>query len=148
MPPFTHCAELRLLNEDANREPLAAAVALLFATARRSDAPTEVIEAARQRARDLLSNMDWRDPQSWEDGPSSGPKTLHELAAVTSSEIVAARITNALAARPKLVRPILLACARWSEQVDRQTRQTVGFSRSHREEPTWLSISAIRAAAA
>lgn len=140
--------QLRLLDEDASREPLAATVALLFATARRSDAPTEVIEATRERARDLLSNTDWKDPQLWAGELVGGARTFHELAALTSSDTVAAHITDALAARPELVRPILLACAQWSEQVDRQTWQTVGFTLTYRDEPAWLPISAIRAAAA
>jgi len=139
--------QLRLLDEDANRKPLAAAVALLFATARRDDAPTEVIEAARNRALDLLASTEWEDPRSWADELLGGPRTFNELAALTSVDTVAARITGLLAARPELVRPILIACAQWSEQVDRQTWQTTGFTRRYREEPTWLPVSAIRAAA-
>jgi hypothetical protein len=139
--------QLRLVDEDARREPLAAAVALLFATARRSDAPTEVIEAARRRALDLLGSTDWEDSRNWTDELLGGPRTFNELAALTSGDTVAAPISDALAARPELVRPILIACAQWSEQVDRQTWQTTGFTRRYREEPTWLPVSAIRAAA-
>lgn len=139
--------QLRLLDEDANREPLAAAVALLFATERRNDAPTEVIEAARNRALDLLGRTDWEDPRTWADELLGGPRTFNEIAALTSVDTVAARITSLLAARPELVRPILIACAQWSEQLDRQTWQTTGFTRMYREAPTWLPVSAIRAAA-
>lgn len=140
--------QLRLVDEDANREPLAAAVALLFATARRNDAPTEVIEAARNRALDLLSSSNWEDPRTWADELLGGPRTINELAALTSVDTVAARITSLLAGRPELVRPVLIGCAEWSEQVDRQTWRTTGFTRRYREEPTWLPVSAIRAAAA
>jgi hypothetical protein len=140
--------QLRLLDEDANREPLAAAVALLFATARRSDAPTELVEAARERALGLLSDTNWEDPRTWADEILGGPRTFDEIAALTSSDTVAAHITDALAARPELVGPILVACAQWSEQVDWQTGQTTGFTRRYREEPTWLPVRAIRAAAA
>jgi len=139
--------QLRLLDEDANREPLAAAVALLFATARRSDAPTEVVEAARKWALDLLSKTAWEDPRTWADELLGGPKTFDELAALTSGDTVAAHFADVLAARPELVRPILVACAQWAEQMDRQTWQTTGFTRMYRETPTWLPVSAIRAAA-
>lgn len=138
--------QLRLLDEDASRKPLAAAVALLFATARRSDAPTELVEAARKRALNVLRSTDWEDPRTWADELLGGPRTLDELAALTSGETVAAHITDVLATRPELAGPILVACAQWSEQVDRQTWQTTGFTRKYREAPTWLPVSAIRAA--
>ncbi len=72
--------QLRLLDEDARREPLAAAVALLFATARRSDTPTEVIEAALQTALELLGSTDWKDSRNWTDELLGGPRTFNELA--------------------------------------------------------------------
>lgn len=72
------------------------------------------------------------DPRTWADELLGGPKTFDELAALTSGDTVAAHFADVLVARPELVRPILVACAQWAEQMDRQTWRTTGFTRMYR----------------
>lgn len=142
--------QLELVERDRRRLPICAATALLAATIRTDDSDEQRAHAnaAREELQRLWSDTDWSSEASWADNDINGQSMMYTFAAVTSPEEVRERLANVLYTNPDLLEPLVLSCAGWVEQVDRQTFRPLRFDRVYSQIPPWLPIDAIRTAAA
>jgi hypothetical protein len=139
-----------LAEQDARRRPLSAAVLLLAEAARAAEdrgrpVPQERAEAALTA---LWDSVDWSDPGSWDGDDANGQSVFWAGSRITSPEHVKERLSRALARRPDVVLPLVVACAGWVESRDFDDWRVLGFRRRYRELPAWFPAQAVGAAAA
>ena len=139
-----------LAEQDARRRPLSAAVLLLAEAARTAKdrgrpVPQKQAEAALAA---LWDSIDWSDPASWDGDDANGESVLWAGSRITSPEHVKDRLSQALARRPDVVLPLVLACAGWVESRDLYDWRVFRFRRRFHELSAWFPAQAVIAAAA
>lgn len=136
-----------LVELDRQRLPICAATALLAATVRTDDSDEQHANAAREQLQRLWSDTDWSSAASWAGNDINGQSMIYTFAALTSPEEVSERLAIALHTNPEILEPLLLSCAGWVEQLDRETWRPFQFDRVYSQIPAWLPLDAIRTAA-
>jgi len=137
-----------LIEQDAGRRPLSAAVLLLTETARYAEkrgrsTPQALANAALDK---LWNSIDWADPRSWGDHDKSMPRVLWIGSRLTSPESVKERLSRALERRPTIVLPLIESCASWVDVHDSHDFSPLGHRRRYRELPPWFPAEAAAAA--
>lgn len=140
----TEAQRLELVESDARRLPICAAVALLDETAREPFPKSAVASAADERLRRLWQGVNWASAAAWEGNEVNGQPMMYGFARVTSADDVRHRLADALDRAPALLGVVVGSCAGWSEQLDRRSWALLGFSQTYREMPPWMPVDAIR----
>jgi hypothetical protein len=137
-----------LMEQDAQRRPISAAVVLLEETARVAEkrGRLTVQDQAKAVLAGLWDSIDWSDPDMWDDED----KNLHVApwagSRVTSPEEVKERLSNAVTLRPEIVPDLVKACAGWEERRDSYDWSMRGFQRRYSALPPWFPIESVVAA--
>lgn len=141
---------LELVERDRQQLPICAATALLAAAVRTDDSDGQHAHAnaAREQLQCLSSDTDWSCAASWAGNGINGQSMMYTFAAVTSSDEVRERLAHALHTNPDILGPLVVSCAGWVEQLDRQTYRPFRFDRVYSQIPAWLPLDAIRTASA
>lgn len=144
----TEDEQLDLAEQDRQRLPICAAVALLQEASRRSDEQDAPAVPARENLRRLWSETDWASAASWVGNDVNGQSMMWAFAHATSEAEVHDRLAHALETAPQLLPSLVVSCAGWVEQLDSQTWNFIGFDRTYRDLPPWLPVKVIRTLAA
>ncbi len=132
--------QIDLVESDAKRTPICAAVALLEETARRHDKASVVGSAAAEQLRRVWVDTDWAKECSWIGNEVNGQAMMYAFARATSDKEVRDRLTSALEANPGLLETTVISCAGWVDQLDSGTWEVVDRDRSYRSVPLWFPI--------
>lgn len=137
-----------LMERDAGRRPLSAAVLLLAETARAAEKRGRAIqqEQAEATLAALWGSIDWSDPSSWDDDDANVHAVLWAGSRITSPEEVREQLSHAVTQRPDIVLAIVKSCAEWVEDRDSYDWTFRGIRRRYRELPPWFPTQAVAAA--
>jgi hypothetical protein len=129
-----------LVEQDARRRPLSAAVLLLTEAARTAKGRGRLVPQERAEAAlaALWDSIDWSDPGSWNGDEANSESVFWAGSRITSPEHVKERLSQALERRPDVVLPLVLACAGWVESLDRDDWHVLGFRRQYHALPPWF----------
>lgn len=139
----------RLVEKDARRRPLSAAVLLLTEIARAADTrervePQHDAEAALVA---LWESIDFSDRDAWDPDDANAMSVLWTGARITSPEQVKERLSQGLVRHPDVLLPLVTACAGWEETHDFDNGRLLRIRRRYRELPAWFPTEAVVAAA-
>ncbi len=138
-----------LLEQDARRRPLSAAVFLMAEGARVAERAGRSEARARADAAllELWDSIDWSSLDSWDTDDCNGHTIFWQAARVSSPESVKERLSSAVARAPEIALRLILVCAPWVEELHHEDWSSTGFRRRYSEIPPWFPIEAIANAA-
>ncbi|MBG6184717.1 hypothetical protein IWX65_002695 [Arthrobacter sp. CAN_A214] len=143
----TEDEQLELVEQDRQRLPICAAVALLQENIRRSDGQNAPAIAAREGLRRLWSDTDWSSTASWVGNDVNGQSMMWTFTRLTSVMEVHDRLADVVKTAPELLKTLVVFCAGWAERLDSRTWSLTGLNRTYREIPPWFPIEPIKAIA-
>jgi hypothetical protein len=133
----------QLITEAGAMRPLACATTLLWHHCRvtQQDERMEIHETAKGELTSLLAAQEWSDSDLWVDNATYAHQVLGLAAHLIGASYLRDRLAAALRGDPELLPLIVIGCAGWSEQLDREDWSLQGISRAYRELQDWFPTS-------
>lgn len=139
-----------LADQDAQRQPLCAAVMLLEETMLAFDRRHRlaIVAYAQAAMHGRLEAVDWSDRASWQGNEAHGNDLFRSASRCTSPEQVRDNLAQALHGNPAILLDMITSCATWQERRDSDDWRLLGFGRTYHELPQWFPTDAVVTAAA